>query len=210
MFYGSSGGIGVKVTAFLKTYVNVSYRARSRRRSRPQRFTVWLTVKVSPIFPPYRAEDRCLLSLFLSILYRRAAFRFVCTTWAAECSSRVRHRTDRGLHPWYPARSRPSDAHESGRTYLRKRDYARLRDAENGVPYVYTTVYTGQRSTSDGITAFSPSWSHSLLRFRGGSSCKLHTPFITLVLTRAVSLEKTCRSDGGERSSVYVFVNFQH
>ena len=47
------GVIGVKVTVFLKTYVNVSYRARSAGTVEftPAAVYRWLTVQVSPVLP---------------------------------------------------------------------------------------------------------------------------------------------------------------
>jgi len=178
------GVIGVKVTVFLKTYVNVSYRALSRHRR--IHACGGLPLAYRPSIPGLAldcAEDCCFLpvcvSFFLSILYWHVSF--VCATWTAECSSRVRHRTDRGLHPWYLARSRLGESSRK-RSYLPQETWLReITRRRNGDPYVCTTVYMGQQSTSDGITAFSLSLSHSLLWFWEDNSCKLHTHDITLV-----------------------------
>lgn len=93
------GAIGVKVTAFLKTYVNVSYRTRSRRHRIRAHGVLPLAYRPSipDLFSLYCTED--LVLLFLLILYRRAAVLYAQREPRGILASRVRHQTDRGLHP---------------------------------------------------------------------------------------------------------------
>jgi hypothetical protein len=85
----------------------------------------------------------------------------------AECLSRVRHRTDRGLHGGIRRDRTGTKAHENGRTYLGSvitRDYAAPKRS-----LVCTPVHTGQQlDPGGGITsAFPERLSRVLARPKG-------------------------------------------
>jgi len=182
------GAIGVKVTAFLKTYVNVSYRARSRRRRirAPAAVYRWLTVEVSPVFShpiASRIAFSPFASLFLSILYHRSfCMRNVSrgmlvaretSDWPRITSGDIRR--DRV----------PAKAHAvvltSGSVITR--DYATPKRRPLRSRRVYGTTVRRNYCVFSELVALPTA-------FRESSLCKLRTCYIMLVLTRAVSLEK--------------------